>query len=592
VGKTRLAFEVARRAAGSSVGGVRAVLLADLPPGSDVTERVALALGASGRAPTLSESIADWARNNEALVVLDNCEQVVESVARVVDHLLVESSRVTVLVTSRQPLRVADEVTWRLPAMPTDDADEESDAVALLRERAAAARPELSLDPALARELCRDLDGLPLAIEIAAARLLHMSPEQLRRSLGDRMAVLRSSRRDVPERQRTLDALLRWSYDLLDPGERDVLARVAIFSSPFDLDAATAVAASTGTEVVDALGGLVDHSLLQLVGGPETRYRMLMTVRDFARERLREQERLAATADRHAQWIITRLKPLADRVALQREDYLDARRTFDELYDDAIAALEHLDATADDRSFAELTCALFDYWYARGLVATARRWFARALRSEDPRVLSRAGSLDQAVGADGDAVLGRLLSACDRARKVGDGRVLAECLARAGAKAVEITDGASGEEQLREALEIPEARDIDRAAARNGLAMLANRRGDIEGSLREYDLALEACEHLPIGRALLQQNLAEILVEEHGDLDRAEALVLDALSVLEERDPTLADFGHEVLHRVALARGDRETARYWLDRALESLERLEQPDPRDVERMRELRGKL
>jgi predicted ATPase/class 3 adenylate cyclase len=298
VGKTRLAVQVAADSVAEFPDGVWLVELAPVGDPDAVSDTVATAVGLVPQ-PGLSmtASIAEALTGRRSLLVLDNCEHVVDAVADLVEEILARPGPVKILATSREGLRVAEEHLWPVPSLGGRDGGGD-DAVLLFVERARAATPDFALaapgDVEVVGEICRRLDGIPLAIELAAARTISMSTPELRDRLDDRFRLLAGSRRGL-ERHQTLRHAVQWSYDLLDDDERVLLARCSVFVGGFDLPAAVAVAGGDALDeyaVLDLLDALVRKSLLGADrSSGHTRYSMLETIRQFA------QEQLAATAD-------------------------------------------------------------------------------------------------------------------------------------------------------------------------------------------------------------------------------------------------------------------------------------------------------
>lgn len=294
LGKTRIAQELAARAA-DRIPGVVVVELAGVRTGDDLALALASILGigdhARGRAGLRDAAVQIDVRTRilqalgerETLLVVDNCEHIVDAVARWVDDILSATRSVRVLATSRAPLMIAAERVYQLPALPSSAEDGgQGPAVRLFIERARAARPMASLPVGIVARLCDRLDGLPLAIELAAARVRSMSVEEIERRIGDRFALLRGGDRTAPARHRTLLAVIDWSWNLLSTSEQRSLRRLSVFADGFGAAAARAVADS---DDIDAdLEGLVNQSLLTASDVPSTghvRYRMLETVREF-----------------------------------------------------------------------------------------------------------------------------------------------------------------------------------------------------------------------------------------------------------------------------------------------------------------------
>lgn len=279
LGKTRLAHAVARSAAQRVVHFVE---LAGVTRDGDVTGEVAaaLGLGENRRVEDPVLGILDVLGPGSALLVLDNCEQVVDGVAALVRDLVARTAELRVLTTTRAPLGLSSESVYLLPELDPDTA------VALFRARAAAARPDVELPPDAVAEVCRHLDGLPLAVELAAARVRVMSVPEISRGLRDRFALLRGGPRDAPERHRTLLAVVDWSWNLLDDDGRAAMRALSVFPGGFSAAAASAV---VGAGALDVLEHLVDQSLLKVADtAAGTRFRMLEAVRELGAARLAE----------------------------------------------------------------------------------------------------------------------------------------------------------------------------------------------------------------------------------------------------------------------------------------------------------------
>ncbi|MCK2212666.1 tetratricopeptide repeat protein [Actinomadura sp. ATCC 31491] len=297
IGKTRLALRVAARLAPGHADGVWLVELADLEKG-ELRGHVAAALGIAG-------DLVETLGGRRVLLVLDNCEPVVGECAELCRDLLGRCPQVTVLATSREPLRVPGETVWRVPPLSVDGAD--SEAVRLFAARAAAASAGFELtgeNTPLVVELCQALDGLPLAIELAAALVRVLSVRQLAERLDDRFRLLAGGARTAPARHRTLRAAVDWSYRLLSPQERLLLRRLAVFRSCWTLDLAESVCSAHGLaedEVLPRLCDLVDKSLVVLDGeiAGQARYRLLETVREYALEQLAGSGEEAGLRRRH-----------------------------------------------------------------------------------------------------------------------------------------------------------------------------------------------------------------------------------------------------------------------------------------------------
>jgi predicted ATPase/class 3 adenylate cyclase len=291
VGKTRLALEVAAQLADEFPDGVWVFELAAVTDPTSVPDAVAAVLGITGQpGKTVSESVAAALEGRSRLLVFDNCEHVLDPAADMIEQIFSHSQTVNVLATSREGLRVADEHLWAVPSLDLTDGIESS-AAALFVERAAAVRQHVPLtatgESAAVVEICRQLDGIPLGIELAATRMQSMTATEVRDRLGDRFRLLVGSRRGL-ERHQTLRHAVQWSYDLLDDGERSVLDRCSVFAGGFDLAGAQAVTGS-GDEfaTLDLLDALVRKSLMVADhSSGRTRFSMLETIRQFGEEQL------------------------------------------------------------------------------------------------------------------------------------------------------------------------------------------------------------------------------------------------------------------------------------------------------------------
>ena len=377
-GKTRLAIETARRAHARFADGVWWVELAAVEDPALLATVALSALGEraqSGRAVVaqLTATLAD----RELLLVFDNCEHLVADCAQLAATLLRASPRLRVLVTSREALNVAGEMVWPVPTLPNDSA------IRLFEERARAVAPSFRVtdeNAAAVDEICRRLDGLPLAIELAAARVTALTPAQIAERLGDCFRLLGRARHAALPRHETLRATIDWSYALLDPAQRAVLARLSVFAGGCTLAAAEAVCAGESVDRADVfvhVCALVDRSLvLAEMSGAETRYRLLETVRQYAAERLDAEGTGEAVRRRHAEHFVA----AAELAAAER--YGPAR--------DALVAPLHVDldniraalrwtGDHDDDLFVRLAFGLGWCYFAWGLWWEGRDWLERAL---------------------------------------------------------------------------------------------------------------------------------------------------------------------------------------------------------------------
>lgn len=451
IGKTRTSLQVAANLVDGSGNGVWFIELAPLASGDYIPAAIAQALGIS--LPAEGDALANLVktiRSWDALLVFDNCEHVVEGAARSISAIIRGCPKVDVLASSRQGLGVAGETTYRLPSLAiSDDAGVPTNAreaavapaIALFLERAIAVDRRFALtdeNASTVAEICRRLDGIPLAIELAAARVKILSPRQLRERLDERFRVLTGGSRDVLPRQQTLRALIDWSHDLLDDRERILFRRLGIFVNGFTLEAAIAVATSDDLDeldLFDVLASLVDKSLvLAESDGDSLRYRMLESTRAYARERL------DATAESHER-ALRHLRHLRDRFVDERDQRhrtgrIDPlRRSFAIELEDVRAALDWGHANGEGLLTSELLAAIGLEWLYVALEDEGSMRIVRAIDvlDEDRYVLLR--SLLFATRSSIDRTAGRVSDASDfaiesvrLARMSGDRRALAVAL--------------------------------------------------------------------------------------------------------------------------------------------------------------------
>ncbi|WP_211304521.1 BTAD domain-containing putative transcriptional regulator [Umezawaea tangerina] len=386
-GKTRLAAEVVRSAAGSRT--VRVVELAGLRSPAEVLPTVLAVLAGTGTPPVdrrvldPRERLRAIGPELDGLLVLDNCEHVLDAAASVVaDLLAVAAPEVGVLATSRAPLGLVGEVVHRLPALPDDEA------LALLgaRVRAGGAVPAWGRDRALA--LCHRLDNLPLALELAAARLRHMPIDDVLAGLGDRFALLDDALRGLPERHAGLWAMVDWSRELLDPGEQRLLQRLAVLPAPFTADLALATAGGTPA----GLAILVEQSLLRLEDGDGTaRYRMLETVREYGEAGLDAAGGREAAMAGLLGWARRRAVALAaDFVGPAQVAALESCAADQ---DNLVAALQWAQDHDDEVAAVDVATALFQLWTVRGRHFEASARARTLLHVDDPAARSRSAVL-------------------------------------------------------------------------------------------------------------------------------------------------------------------------------------------------------
>lgn len=398
VGKTRLALRVATNTQRAFADGVRLVELGDLRDGSLLGEVVATELGLRHHSPKPLHTLVEFLQAREMLLVLDNCEQVVDAVADLTETLLRTCPGLRILATSRETLDVAGESALRVRPLTVPELDKERslkglpsyDAVTLFAERAATTVPgfEVTEDNADAvARICIRLDGLPLAIELAAARLRTMSPEQILQRLTNRYALLTRGSRSAPTRQQTLQWSIDWSYELCLPAEQQLWAQLSVFAGSFELDAAERVCMydAEPAGLLDLIASLVDKSILiREESRAVVRFRMLETLRDYGRDKLEQAGTLSEIRRRHRSWY--------RQLALDAESgWISHRQVawlarLEREQPNLREAMEFSLSEADDSSAdagLEIATALFPFWLSRGLLREGRRWLDRALAFRD-----------------------------------------------------------------------------------------------------------------------------------------------------------------------------------------------------------------
>ncbi|MFF0381350.1 BTAD domain-containing putative transcriptional regulator [Streptomyces sp. NPDC004286] len=382
-GKTRLSIEAAEAVRGTAPDGAWLAELAPVDDPDAVPQAVLTAIGAretvlhgagvdnvraaSDRWGDPVERLVEHCGRRRMLIILDNCEHVVDAAARLAERLLADCPRLTVLATSREPLGVPGELLRPVEPLP------EPVALRLLGHRGAAARPGFTVadDPEACAEICHRLDGLPLAIELAAARLRMLTPRQIADRLDDRFRLLTSGSRTVLPRQQTLRAVVDWSWDLLDADEREVLGKLSVFAGGCDLAAAEAVC---GPVALDALGSLVDKSLVVAApsAGAGMRYRLLETVAEYAAERLDESGERAAAERAHLTYYreLARTTDPLLRGPRQREaiDRIQLE------YENLRTALRHAVDLRDEQEGLCMVLSLVWYWQMRDQRLEVRAW--------------------------------------------------------------------------------------------------------------------------------------------------------------------------------------------------------------------------
>jgi non-specific serine/threonine protein kinase len=536
-GKTRLAIHVARGMLARFADGVWLVELSSLSDGADVPGAVAgvLELRSSEEVP-LPDAVAAALHSRDILLVIDNCEHVVDSVAGLTQYLLERCPRLRILATSREPIGIPGETVVLVPALPipgnriSEKDLLQVDAVRLLVDRVRYRQPDFQVSAENARVLasiCRRLDGMPLALELAASRVGALSLQQINDRLSDALDLLTTGIRRAEPRQRTLRGALDWSYDLLGEDERALFMRLSVFRGGCTLSAAAAIGGAPKTDehrVLDVLSRLVDKSLVlaEPAAGDEIRYRLLEPIRQYAANRLAESGESETVQSRHAALLLA----LAERAKGELSGSGQARwlGRLDREHDNLRAALGWSRASGSHRTGLRLAAALWLFWYIRGHVQEGDRWLGELLSACPERTRDRAealrgrGALAYKRRQYGDAIAA-FEEALAIFRELGDGTGAGACLAN-----------------LATALQ--DSGELDRAMA-----------------LHHEALALRQAVGDDVGAATTLSNIG-VLHYLKGELDEASALLEESL----DRYRTLGDtvsiaIGLNNLGELALKRG-------------------------------------
>ncbi len=472
-GKTRLALALASESQPFFANGITVVELSALRDPALVLPTIAQALRVAEQpGEPLAETLAAWAVDRELLLIVDNFEQVTEAGPDVL-RLIEASPRLTVVVTSRRVLHLSGEHVFPVEPLAEEDAAE----LFVARARALDPRSQIGADDPDIREICRRLDGLPLAIELAASRTHTLSPHQLLERLGERLTLLTGGPHDLPARQQTLRDTLDWSAALLSSGERDMLARLSVFPNDASFEAATEV---TGGDL-DTLEGLVTNSLLQRVTvADHPRFRMLETVREYALEMLAGDRR--RVADSHARYFLLRAEA-ADLRGPEQGRWLDV---LDAEQDNLRAALDQAHLVENAETELRLVVALWRFWWLRGYLVEGRARLEQAI-ARAPQVAPQLQADAYRGGAgiawsQGDLTRGRELATLglETAEHCGEGAIVLACHTVLGLIARDEGDYERARSHLLQSAEMARAlgREGDELVAKMNLGSVAFDAGD------------------------------------------------------------------------------------------------------------------
>jgi predicted ATPase/DNA-binding CsgD family transcriptional regulator len=613
IGKTRLALRLGAEVAAGFPDGVWLAGLADVTAPAFVTARISAALGVREEpGQPLEATLADALRGQRLLLILDNCEHVVTACAQLCEYLLANCRWLRIMATSREPLRVPGETIWRVPplSLPPEAAAgsaglsagsssgpsagfspeelTQHEAVRLFAERAAAARPGFNLGPqnaAAVAGVCRTLDGMPLAIELAAARVGALAVEQINGRLSDRFQLLAGGHRTAAPRQRTLRATVDWSYELLTEPEQLLLRRLAVFSG-WNLDMAERVCADEklpAQAVLDLLAALIDKSLVALDGevAGDARYRLLDTIRQYAAERLAASGEAAQIRRRHRDCLIELVEGIAAR-AFRRGNpsWEDRVRSYQRAWleiDNFRAALDWSLQEGEAAQGMRLCTGLRSPWVTDGDVAEGASWLDRFLAADGdvaPVIRGRALvvraelAFEQQEYGTARRCAHAGLKECSA---TGDESFVAGALRVLGSVELRLGDAPRAQELAGEAAAA--AREAgshwEEGLALGTLAAAAARQGRIREAQRTYEDALEAlCDNNRWGTAHVRYGMA-MLAQARGDHEGSLGHLGAALEIFRELDARpeiarcLAGLG-----RVAMAQQQYAAARERLGESL------------------------
>jgi predicted ATPase len=583
VGKSRLALEVARRLSPSFTDGVRFVDLSPVQRADMVAPAIAAALGLRTSGGPLIADVKAYLRPRRLVLLLDNFEQVTAA-APLVAELLAASAGLAVLVTSRTTLRLSGEHEFPVAPLPTPPAStagapppagiKDYAAVRLFVERAHAAAPgfELTSENADAvAEICRRLDGLPLAIELAAARSRLLPPKALLARLDDRMTLLTGGGRDLPERQRTLRNTLDWSFGLLSPAGQALFSRLGVFPGSFDLEAAEAV--GTGQDqaegIIDTLGSLVDASLVRSRDrAGQLRFSLLVTIRDYARQRLRDSGQWDEAHARHAAHYLELAGSAG--AGLESPDQVAWLDRLEAEHDNLGAATSWFLDQGQPGSAHRLGALTWRFWWFRGHAEELARYGLQIVANGEKLPPVQLGFAQIGLGimliASGDRARAQVLFEQSLAlfRRLGDKLGVAVAAGSLGHLAALRRDYAQARELLTEGLALHQelGNNVSVALMCNFLGQIPLSEGDNDAAARLFSQGLDAARRVP-DRFPLLISLYDLALSSRvgGDLAGAAELLRQGLSAASDAgDKSSAGYYLQRLAVVARQRDDTDRA--------------------------------
>jgi predicted ATPase/class 3 adenylate cyclase len=512
-GKTRLALQIAADSVHEFKDGVYWVPLAPVREPDLVEPTIAQAVG-------ITDGLANHLANRQTLLVLDNFEHVVDAAAGLAE-LLGATTALKLLVTSREPLQLSGEWDYAVPPLPP------AEAVALFTERARALKTDFEPDDSVA-EVCRRLDGLPLALELAAARVKVLTPQQMLDRLGRRLDLLTAGARDLPTRQRTLRATVDWSYDLLAPAEQALFVRLSVFSGGWTLDAAESVCDAD----LDTLESLVAKSLVAQAG---ERFGLLETLREYALERLEASAESESLQDRHARFFLALAEEGGPEFERGEQEIWTQRLNAE--HDNFRAALQHLAQSAESELELRLVAAVWRFWFDQGLWQESSRAVERALASSSGATPARVQVMLGAAWTawrQGDSPAGTAWAeeSLRLSRALGDRHLIGRSLSTLAVPMIGV-DPVRSTALLEEAAAISESLGNQRglAAIVNNLAIIAMDAGDTRRATEGFERAVSISRELgdKRGTSISLMNLAHPNVDS-GDLQQARVHFAESLA--------------------------------------------------------------
>ena len=581
-GKTRLMLEAAARGLDRYPDGAWLVELAPIADPEQVDSEIARTLGVH-REPgmAVADSLLDFMRSKSLLLLLDNCEHVVGSVAELVVRMVRACPRLTIVASSREALGAPGEVVFPVPslALPPppssfhqDEPDgrwlegvAETESVRLFIERATAVLPTFVLTPSNATavvEICRRLDGIPLAIELASARVTVLSVQEIAEKLGDRFRLLTGGRRASVPRQQTLRALIDWSWDLLDPSDQRLLRRLSVFSGGWSLEAAASVTSdaqereggdrpSEDFDTLEGVGRLIDRSLVVADPGIRTRYRLLETIRQYAAEKLEAAAEAAEIRNRHLRYFL--------RLALHAAPEIRGR--------DMVAALDRLDADADNLRGALEWAFEADPEAALQLsFALSLYWRSRSIGLEEPEQLARAAGVAMDLLSSG--------TIDDRERLIPIARALAAAADAAALWGNAKTGQAWADEAVRLSRSVDEPVALSEALTAQALIAVFSGRPDLARQNADELLMLARSIDDWWRIAMIQTSMA-LSIQATGDMESAQERIIAATeAALRSENPFAIAFNAGTRGQMTGLAGQLEESRVWFRKATAAYEEM------------------